>query len=167
MVLFSSTYFCLYYKKSQVKKSVEVLIAKGIDEENLVLLTFTEKEAKSKLNWIHSKEFRYNNDLYDIVSSETIDDITYYWCWKDTKEKKIEDQLKEVLARVLGNDLQNKDAQKNLAKFYKSLFFKEVKQSLLKSSSSTQDLNIVFYLQDVNLPCLYSNAPPTPPPQYI
>ena len=86
----------LNHQKILIKKEAKKQIDANKDEERLVLLKFTELEKKEKLHWEHSAEFEYQHQMYDVVKSEVHGDTTYYWCWHDIEETKINEQLNEL-----------------------------------------------------------------------
>lgn len=156
----ASTFTFLHYQKLKIRKEVKRQIIAGIDKEELVLLSFTEKESETLLRWKHSKEFEYNGKMYDIVEAENNGDTTDYWCWLDDHETKLYKQLDELLASVLGKDKKNKDRKSKLARFFKSLFSSEPQAWNICSLQSIQifhhysyTCNMVFY------------SPPNPPPE--
>ncbi len=55
----------------------------------MVRLKFSKTEITTKLNWKHSKEFEFNNQMYDVVDKVVTRDSIRYWCWWDFKETEI------------------------------------------------------------------------------
>ena len=77
-------------------------------EEMIELLIFNKEDIISqKINfrWIHSREFRYNGDMYDIVKKEENENQLILYCINDTKEKKLEEEFEK---RVHQNTSENK-----------------------------------------------------------
>tara|TARA_R110002096_G_scaffold238027_3_gene429333 strand:+ start:26373 stop:26906 length:534 start_codon:yes stop_codon:yes gene_type:complete len=157
----ATTFIVLKIQKKQVKREVKWKMIAGIKKEQLVLLKFTEEEKHSKLNWKHSKEFEFNGEMYDITSSEVIGDTTYYWCWWDHEETKLNKQLDNLLAYTLGNNPKNQESKKRLHQFFKSLYFSE----------STEENSLAFQHEKqlcATTPNFYqsiSKSPPIPPPE--
>lgn len=89
-------------KKTIVKKDVRKRITAGIEVGNLVLLKFKKEETGSLLRWEHSGEFEYNGQMYDVVETWTQGNTVYYRCWRDEEETRLNSQLKETVARALG-----------------------------------------------------------------
>lgn len=112
----------MQYQKKEVKSEVKWKMIAGIDREELILLKFTEKEKDSLLNWKHSKEFEYQDNMFDVVETETVGDTTYYWVWWDHKETELNKQLDELIVQVLGNNPQKQEKQDQLIEFYKKLY---------------------------------------------
>jgi hypothetical protein len=154
------TFTFLHYQKKQVRKEVKHQIIAGIDKSELVLLKFTEEESQSKLKWEHSREFEYNDQMYDIVETEIKWDTIYYWCWWDNKETKLNKQLDNLLANALENNPIKKDNQKRLTNFYKSLYCQQLPnwhwfsfQTEQMTTDYTSGYLTIFY------------PPPVPPPE--
>ncbi len=85
-------------------------------EEMIELLIFNKKdiqEGKIDFRWIHSREFKYNGDMFDIVKKEETEDQLIIYCINDTKEKKLEEEFEK---RVHKNSLEDKNlpANKNI-----------------------------------------------------
>ena len=120
------TYSWLQQRKRVVKKEVKWKMIAGIDKSELVLLKFSKAEMASKLKWKHSREFEFNNQMYDVVDIVVSKDSIKYWCWWDFKETKLNKQLDELLVGVYQHDSKSKEKQDLLYKFYKSIYFQPV-----------------------------------------
>ena len=120
------TYSWLQQRKRAVKKEVKWKMIAGIDKSELVLLKFSKVETTTKLKWKHSKEFEFNNQMYDIVDKITTKDSVKYWCWLDFEETKLNKQLDNLLVGVYQHDSKSKEKQDLLYKFYKSIYFQPV-----------------------------------------
>lgn len=78
------------------------------EEEMIELLIFNKEDIEKgriDFRWIHSREFKYNGDMYDIVNKEETDDQLIVYVINDTKEKKLEDEFEK---RVHKNSTENK-----------------------------------------------------------
>lgn len=152
----------LNYQKKKVKHRIKHEIIAGIDKNELVSLTFTLEEVKIKVNWKHAKEFRYNDNMYDVVEADTCDNIVTYWCWWDSEETKLNKQLKKLLAHFLRTNTQNKETKTQLANFYDSLYYSYCK---VWKASINKHQKIQFTLYSNNYESL-NIAPSNPPPIY-
>jgi len=158
------TYSWLQYRKTTVRKEIKHKIISGIDKEELVLLKFSKQEAKTKLEWEHSKEFEYDEEMYDVVETQSIGDSVYYWCWWDHKETRLNKQLGELVAKVLGSDEKSTEQQHRLISFTLKPFYIS---KLLDIETPwhtvidkqfrpvSESLNLIFY------------SPPKPPPRVV
>ena len=159
----AGTFMWLHYKKSIVKKEVQQQIDDGIDEGKLVLFRFTEEETRTKLRWEHSREFEYQNKMYDIVEIKTVGDLFYYYCWYDHEETMLNRQIEELAGQATGSDPSVVIEPVITHSFLKSLYC------------------LFFWDQDMRSPGLLNREsglflflfsqiilnPPTPPPQSI
>jgi len=78
------------------------------EEEMIELLIFNKEDLENNkidFRWIHSREFKYNDDMYDIVKKEETDKQLIVYVINDTKEKKLEE---EFAKRLHKNSSENK-----------------------------------------------------------
>ena len=78
-------------------------------EEMIEQLVFNKEDilnGKINFTWIHSREFKYNGDLYDIVEKKETDEQLIIYVINDTKEKKLELEFEK---RVHKNSTDNKN----------------------------------------------------------
>lgn len=155
------TFFILKSQKIQVISEVRRRIVEGIDNEELVLLKFTENEKKNLLNWKHAKEFEFDGNMYDIVNIQVIGDTTYYHCWLDHAETKINNQLDHLFSIILGKDSKNKENIIFFFKFFNGFYYTE---SIENNALVFQGIKCRYFLE--NNTCIsISVPPPVPPPE--
>lgn len=158
-----ATYSWLQHRKKAVRKEVKHKIIAGISKEELTFLAFSSQEITSKLKWKHSKEFEFNGEMYDIVSSETKGDSTYYWCWWDYEETALNQQLKKMASQAMNSDPMATSKQQNLLVFIRNLYFE----------TNTLDLNISSvdtYSSHIFINKVYESRyipPISPPPKSL
>lgn len=159
MLPLTAKFIWLQHHKVIVRREVKSNLIAGLEKENLVLLQFTSKEAKTQLRWEHDKEFEYKHQMFDIVETEVHGDTTNYWCWPDNEETQLNQQLDKLLANALGNDSQIQDTKKQLTDFFKSLYHQESGETFLIFSQVFQQnfQNKLSYTS-------HSLSPPVPPP---
>lgn len=157
----TTTYIILKYQKKQVKREVKWKMIAGIDKEELVLLKFTQEEKRTQLKWKHSKEFEYKGEMYDIVESKLVGDTTYYWLWWDHEETKLNKQLSHLVSYALGQNPKNKENQKRLQNFFKSLYFSE---DVRKESLVFLEVENKYYFSEKFYHSIFL-TPPVPPPE--
>jgi hypothetical protein len=78
------------------------------EEEMIELLIFNKEDienSKIDFRWIHSREFKYNGDMYDIVKKSETDKQLIVHVINDTKEKKLEEEFEK---KVHKNSSENK-----------------------------------------------------------
>nr|WKN38413.1 hypothetical protein K4G66_06825 [Tunicatimonas sp. TK19036] len=154
------THTWLQHQKVTIRRQVKRRIIAGLHRDELVLLTFTKKEAQTLLRWEHAHEFEYRGQMYDIVESDVESDTLKYWCWSDDEETQLNQQLSKLLAIALGHSPQNKEKQKQLIQFYKSLYFLKASDWRIPSIPTEQTF-CLYYLTYSSI----SLNPPKPPPR--
>ena len=113
----------LEIKKSEIKKEIKNKIISGINKNELVFLKFSKQEAVNQLKWEHSKEFKYNNEMYDVIEKKESNDSVYYWCWLDNEETKINKQLNNLLSIIWNDNALKTDLSKRFNDFFRSFYF--------------------------------------------
>jgi hypothetical protein len=94
----------IYYKYLGMEQA-----NKPSKEEMVELLIFNKEDiqkGKIDFKWIHSREFKYNGDMYDIVKKEETDKQLIVHCINDTKEKKLEEEFEKRVHKNSSEDKQ-------------------------------------------------------------
>lgn len=153
-------YIWLELQKELTRHQVKEMLEAGLEEEALTLFKFT-AEGSEQLGWEHSKEFKFEGRMYDVVRQEEHGDTTYYWCWEDHKESEIYRQMDRLIKVVQKTDPDRKDRQDRLFNFYKNLFCSDV-----GPNSVALNLNEIKIYPERLIPPKDFHSPPTsPPPQ--
>lgn len=152
----------VWIKKQQkaIRREVKHAIISQTSKDAFVLLKFSKEETETKLKWKHSREFGYNDQMYDIV--ETIDkgDSVFYYCWWDHKETKLNKKLSKLLSYVLGHDSKNQDNKKKVSQFFKTFF---VESSIKKDFGIISSKELSFKKIQINYKSRCVSPPYTPP----
>lgn len=97
----------MYYKYLGMQK------AESYSEEEIIELLIINKkdlaENKIDFKWIHSREFRYNGEMYDVVKKEEDDKYFFFHCINDEKEKRLGEEFEK---RVNDNSANSKHQQR-------------------------------------------------------
>jgi hypothetical protein len=141
-----ATFAILQFQKYQIRKEVKGNLLAEMNMEELVLLKFSENEIQTQLFWENPKEFEYKDQMYDVVKTDVKNGITYYYCWPDDKETKLNKELDELLAFTLGNNPNQNEGQKKISVFFKSLYFSKYNQEPLYGFSEERSA-IFFYTE--------------------
>ncbi len=159
-----SMFVYLHYQKAAVKREIKWKMIAGIDQEELVLLKFTKEETKTKLRWEHSKEFEYNKQMYDIVSTQIKGDTIIYRCWWDHEETKLNKKLQKLVVKAFDKNEDKQKHQKDLQHYFQSFFCSELFnwQSLTSEEIQKPQVDYMTIYPFKNL----RFTPPTPPPKY-
>ena len=146
-------------QRRQVRRDVKHRIVRGIPKSKLEYLGFARENLDKLVRWKHSKEFEYQQKLFDIVERHETSDSVYFWCWVDTKETKLGHAFKKLLNEAMGQNPVRKDNQKRLSQFFKSLYWQKVPAMVHFTGQQTIRLQLhhLFYTS-IKL------SPPSPPP---
>jgi hypothetical protein len=164
MSLFAPLFLTSFYIKmkiSDLKNEVRERIESGIEESQLSLLTFTLEKASGTLRWEHDREFEYDGIMYDVVKSDTVGNMVFFWCWKDHRESELNKQLEELAGIAMNKDPIQKENQKKINHFLRCLYYES--QSFSPAIFDETDIyrNIIGEIFESLI-----ITPPTPPPVF-
>lgn len=144
------------------KYESQLELLSNIDSDELVLLEFSSKEAKTELDWKNGHEFEYNGLMYDVVETKTEGSITYYYAKPDHKETKFNKRVAQLLEVALRNSNPNKGYQKRVNNAKEITYYSSY---LILQYPPIRTLprvnNYIFNYLSVSFP------PPTPPPKVV
>lgn len=155
-----ATFTFLHHQKASVRKELKHRIIDGVDRDELVLLKFTIAESRTKLRWKHTKEFEFAGQMYDIVEKQISGDTIYYWCWWDHEETRLNRQLDDLVAKVLGNNPQRKDRQDKTIEFLKKLYC----NNSIEFAMLMKEVKLHYPAGTGQFPAI-AHSPPVPPPR--
>lgn len=90
-------------ERANVKKAVDRHIVAGIEAGDLVLLEFSRAETETLLRWEHAREFEYDGQMYDVVETWAVGDTVFYRCWWDREETALNNRMRLLALRALGD----------------------------------------------------------------
>jgi hypothetical protein len=157
----AGTYCWLHYEKASVRKAVKKELLMDMDDSKLVRLEFTQLEIATLLNWHHAKEFEYRGQMYDIVRLLSTSTTHIYWCFPDHAETRLNNQLSSLVNKLINQDKQRQQHQKETLDYYKSLFFQPVQNS----NSSRENPSLEYIIARSVKLSSYIKAPLAPPPR--
>lgn len=134
----------------------------SVEKSELVELKFANSELQTKLEWKHSKEFRFEGEMYDIVHKTEHADSTIFYCWWDHEETKLYKKLDQLLATALGANPTRQQQSKLALHFFKTLYFNDLSNNTWVLTSTANK----YSLLSTNPVKVYS-LPTTPPPQTV
>lgn len=82
--------FSYFHLKKTFKKEALEKIDNFLSEEELITLGFSNAELEEKVYFVHSREFIYNNEMYDIFKTEERNDSVFFRCICDKNETFLE-----------------------------------------------------------------------------
>ena len=131
-------------------------------EEMIEILIFNKEDiqkGKIDFKWIHSREFKYNGDMYDIVKQEEVDGKLIVHCINDTKEKKLEEEFEKRVHKNSSEDKQ-RPASSNFSFVSISEPVHTEKPFNLITNESTFSYRLTEFYKSFNLDI------PSPPPRF-
>lgn len=85
-------------KQKKIRSDIKRAIKEGVPENELVDFRFhTKEESWINLEWTKpEKEFRFNDQMYDVVETHKSNDTIYFKCIHDVKESGLFQQLDQL-----------------------------------------------------------------------
>ena len=150
-----SIHFLLFnLKKKEIKRTVKEFIINNVPEKELISMTMT-KDDLSKLDWKDRKEFSLNNEMYDVLKSDTTNGNVKIIAYKDNKETELIATFKNFISNKLNDKLNTIKNVKFLSfdgfpqeKFNKIEIPYIIKSYRIYSNSE----NLADYNQEINPP---------------
>ncbi|MDP2238443.1 MAG: hypothetical protein Q8J88_18595 [Bacteroidales bacterium] len=90
----------LHLRKEAVRNEVKQKYLEGFVGDDLIFLEIPlqlENEKNNLFKRIHSKEFVYLGQMYDIVEQERVGNVTWYLVYPDKKETSLKKQMKNLM----------------------------------------------------------------------
>ena len=132
-----------------------------MDKKDIVLLKFTKKESETILKWKHAGEFEYDGQMYDIVEKHQEGDTSFYHCYKDHKETRLNKKIDRLVSSAMGQDPGQKSQAARIVNFFKTVYRQDV-FSWTPKATSTQIFNFSFFIFNYSSLAV---TPPSPPPK--
>ena len=108
-----------------LRREVRERLLAGVEPGELVLLAFSQEEARQVLRWERDDEFEYNGHMYDVVRAEWVGASGRFWCWPDGPETRLNQELEALTVRLFHDAPEPGQQTGRLVYFFKSLFFSE------------------------------------------
>jgi hypothetical protein len=160
IVPFLGAYLWLHGEIQLARQQSANFIHENPESNAHLLLTFSIEDSKTKLNWEHSREFKYQGNMYDIIRSEISGDSISYWCYLDRKESKLKKSMDELLTFFTGQPPQNTNPQRHLIDFYKSLTIPVMGHLISMEHDLKGKANWIHYQFSMREACLDLAVPP-------
>lgn len=135
------TFLTFLFVQKIIKKEVKRLIINSLPDDKLKTFVFSSNKIEQKklgVIWIHNKEFKYNNRMYDIVREEKIDGNIKYIVYDDSKET---DLLKTYLESSDSYNLLANNPKLKLIKLFKFDYLPDKIESYLTNFKFKETLN--------------------------
>lgn len=101
----------------ETRQEIKMRIKQGIPENEIHKIVFAVNE---KINWVREgKEFRLNNQMFDIVRHEQVNGQVIYYCINDKEEEQLFANLDELVKKQMEDE---SSAKGNTAKLLFKIF---------------------------------------------
>lgn len=146
----------------QIRQEVKIKIKKRLAEKEMYKISFSERD---KIDWIQAGvEFRYHNQMFDIVKQEKENGRMVYWCINDKEESQLFANLDTLVKQQMNNDESTLgNVAKLLIEIFLLLYFAEKPCDL---TLTTKEKEIYSYYYQFILSSGYINII-TPPPKRL
>lgn len=162
VVAFTGHFGLFKAKQYQARKEIKAIIKAGVPDSLRVDFYLDEIESDPNLFiWIHSKEFRYKGQMYDVVSEREENGRLIVSCIHDIKESGLFADLDQMIERQMNADSQNQNSRQHWIKLFQSLFFGSTSVAV----QNVQEHNKHVFFFWVNFLSVSFN-PESPPPEF-
>jgi len=99
--------FVLKIFQAKYREEIFEVIEDGVPENELTLFTFSKNDFEkgtARVHWIEADEFRFDEEMYDVVKNETKGDSVYLYCLHDENESKLYTIIDEYFQQMLEDD---------------------------------------------------------------
>ena len=131
----------LQYK---TRREIKMRIKQGVPEEELHMITFAPGE---QIDWVREgKEFRYKDNMYDIVRTGNSKDTVIYYCVNDTEEKVLFSTLDELVKKDMNEKSgATNNPSKHLLKLLLNLYHETSSSVVISPRMITINFHYLFY----------------------
>lgn len=152
-------YFIVHeYAKQKIKKEIKTLIKQQVPDEELVVFLLDEQNA-GEFQWIHSREFRHNGTMYDVVRVEVISETTRkLHCVTDHQETRLFKNLHRMVSNTMQSNPANPKVLNLLSQIMSNLY-----QTELTDFTAPQNFFVWLWpemKQHYVSPCIILSSPP-------
>lgn len=162
IIAFSSVAYVFLIKINLflIHKEVKRALVMDLPDSAYTILTIEKKKQNLQNGFvaIHSREFRYNGMMFDVVSSRDSADCTIFKCIRDEDEEDVFRVLSDIITMNYSGE--KSDRMSHMPLFFNFLFFENLSIILPINTYSMNEVSNIYTFK------LISNAipPHTPPP---
>ncbi len=99
-LLQAGLYWVVLIQRQQQREAVRKRLVEGFHAWELMLIEIPDavkNDPSRPFREIHSREFEYRGQMYDIVEKQEFDETTWYLVYPDVKETKLKVKLKKLI----------------------------------------------------------------------
>jgi hypothetical protein len=140
MIFGLSAYMGVFkFRQYKVRKEIKALLKNSVPDSLKISFTLAEISADpSQITWMHDKEFRYKNEMYDIVSQTITDKGVVLTCIKDVKESGLFAELDAMLETQMNKDPYHHNSKSQWLKLFQSLYSQIFESHLVLCNCPTE-----------------------------
>jgi hypothetical protein len=149
--------------QNQIRRDVRKRIKAGVSESDLVHLAIPkslEQSPNTRFQRIHSREFRFDGRMYDIVRQEVRGDTTYYACIYDHAETALFADLHLMMQDEMQSNPERRQQQREIRRMIDAHYLRDAGVPL-PSCLGQASVTFSLFLH----PASHSPIPPKPPPE--
>ncbi|MCF8372439.1 MAG: hypothetical protein K9H64_12495 [Bacteroidales bacterium] len=145
--------------KNNARAEVKRILKESIPESELVQI-FVSMAKITSIHWTkEGKEFRFMDQMYDVVKSVSKSDGVLFYCLHDAKESKLFENLDSFIeSHVADNPKNQKNAKRLMGFSIKDFFYPEKLE--FNISENTFNRNFIQPENKYISPFLYLDTPP-------
>lgn len=151
-------------RQYQVRKEMKHLIKTGAPDSLKYDFYLDELEADpSNMTWIHSREFRFHGEMYDILDRQEVNGRMLLHCIHDVKESGLFAELDRMVNLQMNGSSQQQRHQNQLLKWFHNLYVSSQTNHFIAAAGVEQPQFPVYQLY---LPERFVSLS-TPPPELL
>ena len=155
------SYLGLRQQQRAVRRAAKHTMERGLSDAELVHWRFTPAEAAA-LDWKEEgREFKHQDQMYDIVRAAWIDGHLEFWCWWDHAESELEQRLARLVRYAMGGDPDPHSPAARWGDCFKRVYTPVASDLLAPAPSAHTPVWARTRARMMDAPAL---APPVPPP---
>lgn len=136
----------------RIKEEIKEKMIRNLPDSELAILKIHAIDSR-KIKWVEDfREFKYEGNMFDVVKIKKEADITYYYCYHDSRESRLMANL-DKLVRDQSNHSQSRTIQKKQVVNYLAY---EVFHEISLPESTIQYYNLTsgykFHFCDILIP---------------
>ena len=144
----------------RLEQTIESRMRANAESQTTLLKISTEQLYE--LVWEHAQEFRYQGEMYDVVSSYQESDTLFIECWKDHEETELKNKLYNQLVQENPISTRQREHTSRFFTFLQSLVYSKsipAQCFSIQFPGKSQSYHNSFFYQRSGL------SPPSPPPE--
>ena len=105
VIILNGVLFGMFYYAAKIKLKNDFWSSIDIKKESIPVTRISSEDIYSNLNIkvLENNELKIDGEFFDVIKTEFIDGITYYYCFSDDNEAHLEKALANFLSSSLNN----------------------------------------------------------------